>query len=141
MTAQEGDKRRRSSLDTAEVRELGEEEAATRLGVNVTQQMEENLNKQFVPQGVKIHDIMIQNVSLPDDINQQMSNKTLVRSKQEYEVMEQNFEMQSIRLKNETAKLKLEHTEAQEMARIEGQKETQEVRDTLEERKAVSFVQ
>ncbi len=45
--------------------------------------MEKNLNEQFVPQGVMIHDIMIQNVSLPDDINQQMSNKTLVRSKQE----------------------------------------------------------
>ena len=50
--------------------------------------------------------------------------------------MEQNFEMQSIRLKNETAKLKLEHTEAQEMARTQGQKDMQEVRDTLAERKA-----
>ena len=68
---------------------------------------------------------MIQNVSLPSEINQQMSGKTLVRSKQEYEVMEQNFEMQSIRLKNETAKLKLEHKEMQEMARVEGQRDVQ----------------
>ena len=62
---------------------MDEGEASTRLGVDVTQMMEKNLNEQFVPQGVMIHDIMIQNVSLPDDINQQMSNKTLVRSKQE----------------------------------------------------------
>jgi len=39
--------------------------------------------------------------------------------------MEQNFEMQSIRLKNETAKLKLEHKEMQEMARVEGQRDVQ----------------
>jgi hypothetical protein len=67
----------------AEARPMDEGEASTRLGVDVTQMMEKNLNEQFVPQGVMIHDIMIQNVSLPDDINQQMSNKTLVRSKQE----------------------------------------------------------
>ena len=46
-------------------------------------------------------------VTLPTDIASQMSNKTLVRSKQEYEMMEQRFDMQDISLKNEVAQRKL----------------------------------
>ena len=40
-----------------EARDMPEEEAQTRLGVDVTQQMEQNLNTQFMPQGVCIHDM------------------------------------------------------------------------------------
>ena len=47
-----------------------------------------------------------------------MAAKTMVKSKQQYEVMEQTFEMQSIRLENEMAKMRLEHTEAQEIAKV-----------------------
>ena len=50
-------------------------------------------------------DIMIQNISLPQNIADQMAAKTMVKSKQQYEVMEQTFEMQSIRLRNEMDKV------------------------------------
>ena len=45
--------------------------------------MKKALNNDFNKQGVEIADIMIQNIVLPPDIAQQMTNKTLVRSKQE----------------------------------------------------------
>jgi len=54
-------------------------------------------------------DIMIQNISLPQNIADQMSAKTMVKSKQQYEVMEQTFEMQSIRLRNEMDKVSTYH--------------------------------
>jgi len=85
---------------------------------------------------VQIHDIMIQNISLPTEIMAQMSNKTMVKSKQDYEVMEQTFEMQSIRLKNDAAKLKLDHKEAQDLAKVEGGRNIQASRDQLKERQA-----
>ena len=53
---------------------------------------------------------MIQNITLPPDIAAQMSNKTLVRSKQDYEMMEQRFEMQEIALKNEVEQDKLKQS-------------------------------
>ena len=116
-------------------RELYDDELEEYLGEDVTRKMEERLNAQFEPQGVQIHDIMIQNIKLPEDIMEQMSSKTMVRSKQDYEVMEQTFEMQSIRLKNEKAKLKLDHKEAQDLAKVEGGRNIQAARDQLQERK------
>ena len=103
---------------TAEAREFSSEEEERQVGVDVTHEMEVRLNKQFNSQGVMIQDIMIQNITLPYDINDQMANKTMVKSKQQYEVMEQNFQMQEIRLKNEGDKTKLEHREAQEIAKV-----------------------
>jgi hypothetical protein len=44
--------------------------------------------------------------------------------------------MQSIRLKNEAAKLKLDHTEAQDLAKVEGGRNIQASRDQLKERQA-----
>jgi len=116
-------------------RELYDDELEDYLGEDVTRNMEARLNAQFEPQGVQIHDIMIQNIKLPEDIMEQMSSKTMVRSKQDYEVMEQTFEMQSIRLKNEKAKLKLDHKEAQDLAKVEGGRNIQAARDQLQERK------
>lgn len=62
---------------------------------------------------------MIQNIRLPRSIEKGMSNKTLVRSKQEFEVMEQTFGMQTIRLKNEEDKSRLEFEEDEAMAKVE----------------------
>ena len=144
--AKQGDKTEKGSggggggsgpgVEMVEARELDEEEEESWLGEDVTRNMETRLNKQFMPQGVQIHDIMIQNISLPSEIMDQMSNKTMVKSKQDYEVMEQTFEMQSIRLKNEAAKLKLDHTEAQDLAKVEGGRNIQASRDQLKERQA-----
>mmetsp|Transcript_20527 Transcript_20527/g.26710 ORF Transcript_20527/g.26710 Transcript_20527/m.26710 type:complete len:501 (-) Transcript_20527:57-1559(-) len=120
----------------AEARTLNEEENTSLKGLDVTDEMQRRLNDQFQSQGVEIQDIMIQNISLPRDIEEGMSNKTLVRSKQEYEVMEQTFEMQSIRLQNDEDKLKLEFSEKESMAKVEGQRDVQSARDQLLERKA-----
>ena len=67
----------------ADAREPDEAEAADMAGAQVTAEMKTRLNEQFMPQGVEIADVTIEDVVLPDDIAQQMSNKTLVRSKQE----------------------------------------------------------
>jgi regulator of protease activity HflC (stomatin/prohibitin superfamily) len=120
----------------AEARSVNQEEAVQLRGLDVTNEMQRRLNEQFQSQGVEIQDIMIQNISLPQEIEQGMSNKTLVRSKQEYEVMEQTFEMQSIRLKNDEDKLKLDYKEKEEIAKVEGGRDVQAARDALSERKA-----
>jgi hypothetical protein len=120
----------------AEAREPNSEERADRKGVDVTLNMKRRLNLQFESQGVHIQDIMIQNIRLPRGIEKGMSNKTLVRSKQEFEVMEQTFGMQSIRLKNEEDKNMLDFEETEAMGRVEGGRDVQASRDALAERQA-----
>lgn len=125
-----------SGVAEAEVRPYTPEEKTAAVGADITAAMEDRLNAQFNPQGVSIQDIMIQNIRLPRGIEHGMSSKTLVRSKQEYEVMEQKFGMQEIQLNNEQAKVQLEYQEKEEMARVEGSKDVQASRDALAERKA-----
>mmetsp|Transcript_17332 Transcript_17332/g.61612 ORF Transcript_17332/g.61612 Transcript_17332/m.61612 type:complete len:341 (+) Transcript_17332:473-1495(+) len=105
-------------------------------GIDVTEAMKERLNEGFERQGISIHDISIMDVQLPHLIAQQMTNRTLVRSKQTYEKMEQKFLMQTIRLQNEVAQMKLDETEKQEKARTVGGKDTQSLRDGLNEKRA-----
>lgn len=112
-------------------------EKISKHGVDVTAQMQGRLNKQFEVQGVQISDVMIQDVVLPDYIVQQMSNRSLVRSKQEYEMMEQKFEMQGIDLGNEHKARLVSFKEEQETAQVEGARDTQLQSDKFEERKAV----
>ena len=154
------------------------------LGQLVTNEMQASLNRQFNPQGIEIADVTIEDVVLPDDIAQQMSNKTLVRSKQEcvrgkgggwrgraprrarktclltsraglsprplslprpapsperarYEKMEQQFEMQAIKLRNEQDQAKLDLSEKNERLKIDGSMEIAQKRDQLSERQAV----
>jgi regulator of protease activity HflC (stomatin/prohibitin superfamily) len=118
------------------LRAITGQEAKDLVGAEVTAEMQRRLNRTFMPQGVAIHDIMITDVSLPKEIFDQMANKTLVRSKQEYEVMEQTFEMLSIKQKNEKGKLTLANTELQHIAETEGQRDVQAARSALNERKA-----
>lgn len=117
--------------------QLDEIEEGDGRGIDVTAEMKERLNAQFMHQGVMISDVMIQDVVLPQAIVQQMSNKSLVRSKQEYEMMEQRFEMQAISLNNATRAREVDHAEFQEKAEVEGGRDTQASSDTFSERKAV----
>lgn len=107
------------------------------LAYDVADEMRRRLDTQFREQGVEIHDVMIQNVSLPYEISEQMTNRTMVYSKQDYDRMEQVFEMQAIRLKNETDAMNLSYHELQERARAEGSKMTQILKDQLAEKTAV----
>jgi hypothetical protein len=116
-------------------RDAGALEAAM-TGTAVTVAMKGALNAQFQRQGVEIADITIQDVILPRGIAQQMEGKTLVRSKQDYEVMEQQFDMQAIRLQNDIDRIKLRHKEEQESEKLGGQRIAQAARDKLLERTA-----
>lgn len=111
-------------------------DAVAAKGIDVTEEMQKRLNRQFEPQGVSICDVMIQDVVLPESIVTQMSNKSLVRSKQEYEMMEQQFEMQGITLKNELNARRVGYTEENEKSEVEGARDTQKTADKLNERKA-----
>jgi regulator of protease activity HflC (stomatin/prohibitin superfamily) len=117
--------------------QLDEIEEGDGRGIDVTAEMKERQTAQFMHQGVMISDVMIQDVVLPQAIVQQMSNKSLVRSKQEYEMMEQRFEMQAISLNNATRAREVDHAEFQEKAEVEGGRDTQASSDTFSERKAV----
>ena len=119
--------------------ELDEDAAMAQIGVDVTLAMKKRLNEQFEPQGVQISDVMIQDVVLPEGIVKNMSNKSLVRSKQEYEMMEQSFEMQTIQLSNEAFARKVDHQEQQERSQVVGARDVQAERDRLKEVKAQRY--
>ena len=44
----------------------------------VTKKLKSRLNKQFNPQGIEILEVIIENISLPGGIQNQMSQKTMV---------------------------------------------------------------
>ena len=117
----------------ADARLPSEQDQVDLLGQLVTNEMQASLNRQFNPQGIEIADVTIQNVVLPDNIASQMENKAMVRSKQEYETQEQQFEMQAIRLKNELGKIKIRHSEEQEKCNVQGSRDTQLARDKFAE--------
>ena len=120
-----------------EVRDMTPAEEALALGVSVTKQMEINLNRQFQKQGVEISDVMIQNIKLPAEISSQMSNATMVKSKRVFEMMEQQYQMNEIEIKNKIAKLSLKHEEALSTSQVKAEKAIQAVKDNFEERKTL----
>jgi hypothetical protein len=65
-------------------------------GEGATARIVKLLNRQFMPQGVEITDVMITDVKLPAEITQQMYNKTMVISSNAHEIMTQQFEMQDV---------------------------------------------
>lgn len=127
----------KEDMATAEAKELDETTGNALLGGEVTEAMKQRLNEQFQSQGIQVVDVMIQDVVLPSEISKQMSNKTLVRSKQEYERMTQKFDMQDISLKNVQDSKRLQYSEEQDRLRAEGEKQVHEARNSLAERKAV----
>uniref|UniRef100_A0A7S3K4J6 Band 7 domain-containing protein n=1 Tax=Aureoumbra lagunensis TaxID=44058 RepID=A0A7S3K4J6_9STRA len=120
-----------------EVKPLDETDEADYDGAEVVKVLIDQLNKEFKEQGVEIIDVLIQNVKLPEEIARQMSGKTLVRSKQEYERMEQQYDMQDIQLKNEVEKTKLEIQEKSAKMEAEGKKAVKAASDKLNERMTV----
>lgn len=85
---------------------------ATAEGMDVTEYMKERLNKQFMPQGVQILSIMIQSCTLPQDIEEQMSEKTKVISKNAQQRMFHQNNMQNTRMSEEITTLQQTFEEA-----------------------------
>jgi len=71
---------------------------AMNMGKDVTEKMKKELNNQFVPQGVQITSVMIMTVTLPDDICEQMSDKTMIISANAQQRMEHQNSMQNTRM-------------------------------------------
>merc|ERR1719414_1825806 len=70
---------------------------ASRMGKDVTELMKNDLNKQFVPQGVQITSVMIKSVQLPQDIMSQMSDKTMIISANAQQRMHHEYNMMTTR--------------------------------------------
>jgi hypothetical protein len=65
----------------------------TETGASFTDIMKKRLNQQFEEQGVQILDVIIKNVSLPEEIMSQMSEKTMVISRNAEQRMQQKCDM------------------------------------------------
>mmetsp|Transcript_24089 Transcript_24089/g.30113 ORF Transcript_24089/g.30113 Transcript_24089/m.30113 type:complete len:570 (+) Transcript_24089:396-2105(+) len=82
--------------------------------------MLQQLNEQFMPQGVQILDLIVTNVTLPDEILDQMSNKTLIISQNAQQIMNQAFEMQRLEFEEELLTIKQEQEEEREEEKQKG---------------------
>lgn len=65
----------------------------TETGASVTDAMRDRLNRQFKPQGVEILDVIIQQITLPEEIEKQMSQKTMVISQNAEQRVQQKYDM------------------------------------------------
>eukprot|EP00591_Stephanopyxis_turris_P011255 CAMPEP_0195526976 /NCGR_PEP_ID=MMETSP0794_2-20130614/28347_1 /TAXON_ID=515487 /ORGANISM="Stephanopyxis turris, Strain CCMP 815" /LENGTH=528 /DNA_ID=CAMNT_0040657779 /DNA_START=75 /DNA_END=1661 /DNA_ORIENTATION=- len=74
---------------------LDEDEAGFNVerGANVTDTMKDRLNAQFKAQGVEILDVIIKQITLPPEIQLQMSQKTMVISQNAEQRMKQKYDM------------------------------------------------
>mmetsp|Transcript_14164 Transcript_14164/g.20923 ORF Transcript_14164/g.20923 Transcript_14164/m.20923 type:complete len:524 (-) Transcript_14164:23-1594(-) len=81
----------------------------TETGASVTQTMKNRLNSQFKPQGVEIIDVIIQQITVPEVIQQQMSNKTYVISQNAEQRMQQKYDLQTLRERENIKSLKQKH--------------------------------
>jgi len=84
---------------------------ATEFGANVTDAMRNRMNAQFMPQGVEILDVIIEKIELPDLIQNQMTKKTLVISKNAEQRMQHKFSMMELAQKEELKALQQSHGE------------------------------
>ena len=110
-------------------RARGEDRHAQK-GIDVTESMKIKVN-QTLDSCVEIVDISITDVGLPNSIAQQMTARTMVRSKQAYEVMEQKFAMLEIKCNNEVDQLKLQNDEKESKQKAVGAKEVQDLKEEL----------
>ncbi|OQR85129.1 hypothetical protein THRCLA_23060 [Thraustotheca clavata] len=97
---------------------------------SVTEDIKNNLNKQFNPYGVEISSVSITNVLLPQNFETQMEEKTTYQSAIKEQTMKQQSDMQLLQYKEEidTTKLskrmrRMEETEAGNRQAAEIQKE------------------
>jgi len=72
-------------------------------GESVAAQMRTRLNNQFTPQGVQVLSVIIRSITLPSDITSQMTEKTMVISKQAAQRMSHQNAMQSNRMEQDVA--------------------------------------
>jgi len=93
---------------------------ATERGSNVTDAMRARLNTQFMPQGIEILDVIIEKISLPQYIQQQMTKKTLVISQNAEQRMQHKFNMQELNQKEEVTTLLQTHDERKKEAIEDG---------------------
>jgi len=105
-------------------------------GEGATKHMLRNLNDQFESQGVKILDVMIVDVKLPDGIITQMSNKTMVISENAQQKMTQQYEMQQVKFNQEIMTMEQRFEEDRLKEIQEGEKTHNEISIKLNELKA-----
>jgi regulator of protease activity HflC (stomatin/prohibitin superfamily) len=70
-------------------------------GERVAAEMRDRLNQQFIPQGVEVQSVMIKSISLPSDIEGQMTEKTMIISANAQQRMYHVNEMQNTRMEQE----------------------------------------
>jgi hypothetical protein len=81
----------------------------TETGASVTEAMKDRLNGQFKPQGIEILDVVIQQITVPDVIQMQMSNKTYVISQNAEQRMQQKYDLLTLRQQENIKTLKQRH--------------------------------
>lgn len=81
-------------------------------GVSIMDGMKLRLNRQFYPQGVEIQHVIIKDIRLPDVIQGQMSQKTMVISQNAMQRMQQKHDMLSLIQSEEITTLSQTHNEA-----------------------------
>uniref|UniRef100_A0A7S2UGS3 Band 7 domain-containing protein n=1 Tax=Attheya septentrionalis TaxID=420275 RepID=A0A7S2UGS3_9STRA len=84
----------------------------TETGASVTDAMRDRLNRQFKPQGVEILDVIIQQITLPEEIEKQMSQKTMVISQNAEQRMQQKYDMLNLSQMEGIKTLKQSQSEA-----------------------------
>lgn len=109
-------------------------------GKNVAESMRRTLNEQFQPQGVEVSDVIITDVTLPQVITQQMTQKTMVISQNAAQKMNQEYEMLTLRQEEEVATLKQKKKEERENEKQAGDMKVNEVQVQLEKMKAETKV-
>lgn len=102
-----------------------EADFATETGANVAKVMKDRLNKQFMTQGVQILDVIIENITLPNEIQTQMSQKTMVISQNAEQRMQQKHDMLVLEQSEAIKSLKQAHIEQKLEAREDGQQKAQ----------------
>lgn len=80
-------------------------------GASVTEAMKIRLNRQFNTQGIEILDVIIKDIRLPDLIQSQMSQKTMVISQNAMQRMQQKHDMLSLIQTEEIKTLNQRHEE------------------------------
>ena len=78
-------------------------------GASVTEAMRVRLNRQFNRQGIEILDVVIKDIKLPETIQTQMSQKTMVISQNAMQRMQQKHAMQSLLQEEEVKTLDQTH--------------------------------
>ena len=64
--------------------------------MKITEEMREQLNRQFNKSGVMITDVAIQSVRLPDKFARTMEQATMYTSDSEMQTMKQKFDLQNV---------------------------------------------